>query len=160
MIESDNINESIWRSMKSISSAWAKIGEKKLNEFGIGVMEYRVLKTLRLNGPLPMIRIAEKNMITQGWVTSLVDRLEEMGMVRRIRNSEDRRVVTIEPTPEGISLYNSVKTVHQAFVSESLSSLEQEEKHSLLRLLSSVEKSVAGEKKKDLHEESRLSSVE
>ena len=83
-----------------------------------------------------------------------------MGMVRRIRNSEDRRVVTIEPTPEGISLYNSVKTVHQAFVSESLSSLEQEEKHSLLRLLSSVEKSVAGEKKKDLHEESRLSSVE
>lgn len=159
MIEADNINESIWRSISTISSAWAKIGEKKLNEFGIGLMEYRVLKTLKLHGPLPMIRIAENNMITQGWVTSLVDRLEERGMVRRIRNSEDRRVVTIEATPEGINLYNSVKTVHQEFVRDILSVLGQEEKYAVQRLLSTIEKSVTDTKNRDVQEESRLTTV-
>ena len=154
MIEADNVNESIWRSISSISSAWAKIGEKKLNESGIGLMEYRVLKTLRIKGPMPMIRIAEHNMITQGWVTSLVDRLEERGLVRRIRNSEDRRVVTIEATPEGVSLYNSVKTIHQKFVSEALSALGPEEKSTVMRLLSLIEKSVTGPQNTNRLEES------
>lgn len=141
MMETDNLNETIWRSINSISSAWNKVGERRLSEAGIGLMEFRVLRALRNSGPLPMIKIAEQNMITQGWVTSLVDRLEKRGLVRRIRSMEDRRIINIEATEAGIDLFNSVKKIHQMYVNKSLSVISREDKNLISNILSRIEDS-------------------
>ena len=43
-------------------------------------------------------------LVKSSTVTGVVDRLEQKGLVRRIRNSPDRRVITIELTELGIRL--------------------------------------------------------
>jgi DNA-binding MarR family transcriptional regulator len=143
MNETETRSLKIWKAINSIHTYWSKIGENRLSDSGVSIMEFKVLKTLNTYGSLPMIRIADLNMITQGWVTSLVDRLEAKNLVRRVRSSNDRRIVTIESTQDGTSLYNAVKEVHQRYVDETLDILSGEEKDLLLEKLSMVEKKAA-----------------
>ena len=140
MKETDTKSYKIWKAINSIHAYWSKIGENRLSDSGVRIMEFKVLKTLNTYGSLPMIKIADLNVITQGWVTSLVDRLEAKNLVRRVRSSNDRRVVTIESTQEGTNLYRAVKEVHQRYVDETLDILSEEEKDFLLQKLSMVEK--------------------
>lgn len=140
MNETETRSLKIWKAINSIHTYWSKIGENRLSDSGVSIMEFKVLKTLNTYGSLPMIRIADLNVITQGWVTSLVDRLEAKNLVRRVRSSNDRRVVTIESTQEGTKLYNAVKEVHKKYVDETLDILSDEEKDMLLEKLTMVEK--------------------
>jgi DNA-binding MarR family transcriptional regulator len=48
--------------------------------------------------------LAKAGHLTTGAVTAVVDRLEEVGFVRRVRDSEDRRRVLIERTPESTKI--------------------------------------------------------
>ena len=46
-----------------------------------------------------MIELANINMVTQGWITGVIDKLEELSYVRRERSETDRRVININITP-------------------------------------------------------------
>jgi len=46
-----------------------------------------------------------------GAMTRLLDRLEKKGLCKRVRSSEDRRVVNIELTPEGAAAIAEVPAV-------------------------------------------------
>lgn len=59
--------------------------------------------------------LGEKLRLTRPTVTSLVNCLEEDGLVKRIDDEEDRRVVFVRPTAKGDSL---VKQVKDEFTSE------------------------------------------
>ena len=59
------------------------------------------LRVLDSDGPLPHSRLARRVMVKSSTITGVVDRLERKGFVRRVRTSADRRVITIELTPEG-----------------------------------------------------------
>jgi DNA-binding MarR family transcriptional regulator len=50
-------------------------------------------------GPLTAGRIAELTGLSTGAVTGVVDRLEKVGLVRRVRDLEDRRKVLVEVVP-------------------------------------------------------------
>jgi DNA-binding MarR family transcriptional regulator len=45
-------------------------------------------------------RLAKRARISPGATTSLLDRLESRGLVRRTRDTKDRRRVLVEVTPE------------------------------------------------------------
>ena len=86
-----------------------------------------------------MVKLAESNMITQGWVTSLVDRLEMKDYVERIRSNTDRRVVNITATPKGIEFYRKIMELHEEFISKTMSFMEPSDMEALRVLLSKVE---------------------
>ncbi len=50
-------------------------------------------------GPLTAGRIAELTGLSTGAVTGVIDRLEKVGLVRRVRDPEDRRKVLVEVVP-------------------------------------------------------------
>ena len=54
------------------------------------------------NGPLP--QVAKHIMLKSSTVTGIVGWLEQKGLVRRMRNSPDRRMITIELTEVGNAL--------------------------------------------------------
>jgi DNA-binding MarR family transcriptional regulator len=68
---------------------------------GINRTDHRVMEVLNRLGPLTAGDLARESHLTTGAVTAVLDRLEDMGYVRRVRDTEDRRRVLIERTPEG-----------------------------------------------------------
>jgi len=51
------------------------------------------------NGPLTAGRIAELTGLSTGAVTGVIDRLEKVGLVHRVRDPEDRRKVLVAVVP-------------------------------------------------------------
>src|SRR5262245_24525576 len=67
---------------------------------GVGATEEKTLSLLSQRGPLTAGEIASHIGLTTAAVTGLLDRLESKRMVRRVRDSLDRRRVIVEPNPE------------------------------------------------------------
>jgi DNA-binding MarR family transcriptional regulator len=69
---------------------------------------------------LALSELAEMQSCVRSNITQLVDRLEREGLVRRVDDSEDRRVVRAELTPAGEERYREgarqVKRVEREFV--------------------------------------------
>ncbi len=59
--------------------------------------EGRILFVLWREGALPIRDIARRTALGKSTLTSLLDRLEQAGHVRRVRSAGDRRLVRIEP---------------------------------------------------------------
>lgn len=129
----------IWRLVTSIYRMWYREAEKRLTNAGLSIMEYRILRQLTETGQQPMVNLAEKNMITQGWVTSLVDRLEMKGYAERVRSSTDRRIVNITYTPKGLEFYKGIMEMHEEFIARTLEFMEPAERDNLRSLLCKVE---------------------
>ncbi len=137
--ENNNASFEIWRLVTSIYRKWYREAEKRLINNGLSIMEYRILKQLVEVGSQPMVKLAESNIITQGWVTSLVDRLEMKDYVERIRSNTDRRVVNIASTKKGTEFYRKIMELHEEFISKTMSFMEHSDMEVLKGLLSRVE---------------------
>lgn len=78
---------------------------KELNKkHHVSSAQLNCLLALYENGSLRPSRIAKYMMVKSSTVTGVVDRLEQKGLVARLRNSPDRRVITIELTELGEKL--------------------------------------------------------
>jgi DNA-binding MarR family transcriptional regulator len=67
---------------------------------GLDHTAYRCIDILDQEGPMTAGRLAERARLSPGATTALIDRLEQKGLARRTRDTEDRRRVLVEVTPE------------------------------------------------------------
>lgn len=67
---------------------------------GINRTDWRCLDILGTRGPMTAGQLAEAVRLTTGAVTGVLDRLEAAGLVRRIRDTQDRRKVIVAVTDE------------------------------------------------------------
>jgi DNA-binding MarR family transcriptional regulator len=81
-----------------------------LEPHGITQQQYNVLRILRgaRGKPMPTLDIGERLIERTPGITRLLDRLEEKGLVRRERCTEDRRQVHCFITPAGLELLAAV----------------------------------------------------
>lgn len=68
---------------------------------GLTLAQFGVLEALLHRGPLCASELAAKLLKSPGNLTLVIDNLERDGHVRRERDPEDRRFVTIHLTPKG-----------------------------------------------------------
>ncbi|HEV2389875.1 MAG TPA: MarR family winged helix-turn-helix transcriptional regulator [Nitrososphaerales archaeon] len=125
----------LWRAM---ASSWKRLhhdAEKNLMRIDLNVAELRILKVLREKGSSPMNRFASETMLSQPSITGLVDKLEERGLVERVRSREDRREVLIAITAKGDQAYSKGMDLHRQFVERVFAVLDGEEAQSLVSLL-------------------------
>lgn len=93
---------------------------------------------LLAEGPAQSVgSIADKVGLAQATVTSMVDRLEERGLVTRKRSDADRRQVNVMLTDAGRQLQNQAPTALQTRFLGNFSTLRQWEK---LAILSSLQR--------------------
>jgi DNA-binding MarR family transcriptional regulator len=76
------------------------LDEAVANHLGIHRTDARCLDILDQEGPMTAGRLAERARISPGATTTALDRLERKGLARRTRDTEDRRRVLVEVTPE------------------------------------------------------------
>ena len=74
-------------------------------QHGVTPAQYNILRILRGQGqPLPILEIASRTVTVVPGITGLVDRLQQAGLVERIRCEQDRRVVYVAVTPKGMDI--------------------------------------------------------
>jgi len=92
---------------------------RRIHHSGISLGHLQVLWILQEHGPLPVSRLAEWLGIGVPNVTGLLDRMEQRGLVERIRDAEDRRVVLARPSDQG----RAAVAEHDGWQAEVLSEL-------------------------------------
>lgn len=104
---------------------------------GITSQQYNVLRILRgaHPGSLPTLEVAARMIEQTPGVTRLLDRLEAMGLVRRERGTEDRRLVECVVTASGLELLASLDQPIDAVNRDAVRALSASEQRSLLALL-------------------------
>jgi DNA-binding MarR family transcriptional regulator len=111
--------------------------ERLFRQYGLdSSSQYNVLRILRGEGqPLPILEIASRTLTVTPGITGLIDRLERHGFVARRRCTEDRRVVFVGITEEGLALLTRLegplKELHEAIFGH----MSREELTALSRLL-------------------------
>jgi MarR family transcriptional regulator, organic hydroperoxide resistance regulator len=97
-------------------------------EFGeLSRLHMGVLGVLRKNGEMSVSAIAAKLRVSRPQMTPILDRLEELRLVRRGADASDRRVTTVGITDTGrVSLEAAMVTAHRA-MTQRLSILNDEE---------------------------------
>jgi MarR family transcriptional regulator, 2-MHQ and catechol-resistance regulon repressor len=103
---------------------------------GAGVTEsqFAVLEALHHLGAMHQCQLAEKLQRTGGNITLVVDNLEKRGLVRRQREAQDRRFITVHLTPAGQRLVKQVLPRHVANIVAELAVLTPAEQDELGRL--------------------------
>jgi DNA-binding MarR family transcriptional regulator len=66
---------------------------------GISASDLRCLDLVQASGGMTAGELSRASGLTTGAVTAVIDRLEQAGFVRRLRDGSDRRKVNIEVTP-------------------------------------------------------------
>ena len=86
--------------------------------------------------------LSRRMMVTNGNVTSLVERLVQSGLLKRSPLPTDRRVQIVKLTPKGHSHFNRMAAVHEEWVAELFGKLSPKEIDELLRALGKLKESV------------------
>ena len=137
-----NIDFKIWKEFSAVYKILYKNLETFLNEYGIGIIEFRILKTLSTVGACPMVKLAELNLITQPWITGIIDKLEKKKLVERKRSSSDRRIINIELRATGVTLYNEIKEKYEENISKIFAPIDLETKEQFLEVLNTIENAI------------------
>ena len=87
--------------------------ERPLSVFGLSEEQYNVLRILRGAGEtgLPTLEISSRMLSRSPNITRLIDRLIAKKLVRRSPSKEDRRVVIVSVTPQGLELLGHLNGV-------------------------------------------------
>ena len=117
----------------------------RLGDYSVSYARMRLLGTLHRNGSQIMSDISDDLGVTRRNVTALVDALEEEGLVRRIPHPTDRRATIIELTERGAETTEGMYHGHCTGVAELFTSLSEDERKELLRLIRSLREALRSE---------------
>jgi MarR family 2-MHQ and catechol resistance regulon transcriptional repressor len=107
----------------------------ELGKRGVSSVQYGVLFNLLDAGSLSLTELSERLFRSASNLTTLIDRMERRGLVRRVDYPEDRRVTRVELTPKGTKLAESVRPNHRHFLSTLMSCFSDDELAQLMTLL-------------------------
>jgi DNA-binding MarR family transcriptional regulator len=84
------------------------------DERGMTLRWYDVLVQLEeAGGSTRMTELAGRILASKSGLTRVIDRMEEAGLVRRARPANDRRVIMVCITPDGLGALHSARAVHR-----------------------------------------------
>ena len=111
-----------------------------LKPYGLTATQYNVLRILRGAGAdgLASGEVAERMITREPDITRLLDRMEERGLVRRIRDVNDRRVVRVWITGAGHELVDKLDVPIDAAHQHCLGRIGEEALAQLSDLLGSI----------------------
>jgi DNA-binding MarR family transcriptional regulator len=110
-------------------------GTGRMVRSGISMTHLHILWLLEHHGDLTMGRLAELVDVSLSNASGLVDRMEERGLVERVRVPDDRRVVLVRVSAEGARMRDEIEAIKQDQMRSILGKLDAAQ---LKRLLGAV----------------------
>ena len=111
---------------------------EELSRGQVSFPQYFLLGHIASSESLSMTEIADKMAHTTAAATGLVDRLENLGYVRRMHASDDRRKVLVRITPKGVDLVGRIRQDIISKLSVVTGILEPEEQTTWLHIYEKI----------------------
>ena len=105
---------------RAFVSAVDVVNQLIAERMGVNRTDHRVLEILNRRGAMTAGDLAKAAHLTTGAVTAVVDRLEGVAFVRRVRDTDDRRRVLIEQTLDST---RTAMRYYQPFMSATFDSM-------------------------------------
>jgi len=112
-----------------------KAVERGLAARGLTVARYAILRMLSGREPLPLSWVADRHFSQRSNITAVVDRLVRDGLVERLPDAVDRRVVRVQLTKLGVETVQAARAPHLEALAKIMSPLTPDEMHQLIELL-------------------------
>lgn len=112
--------------------------EYNVEEQDVKFMEFAVLELLYHKGPHPTQEISSNILIANSSLTYVLNKLEDKGFLTRKPGEKDKRVSVVALTPEGETFIEGFFPIHQDFIVDLFSDLEDDELESLAEGLKKI----------------------
>lgn len=100
---------------------------------GLSMAQIQVMMHLAQHGSVPMGDLATGIGTSFSALTELVDRLEERGMVERVRSTRDRRQIMVQLTPHRAALAAQVLDERRGVIDQVLGALTEAEEEAFVK---------------------------
>lgn len=112
--------------------------KKEMVRMDFSLSHFYILSSLFKNGVMKAGDIAREIDVTNATLTFLLDKLEGEGLIKRVKDTEDRRVTLVEITGKGREVYSSLIALRRERMRELLENIPEEDikniYHFLLRI--------------------------
>ncbi|WP_416151414.1 MarR family winged helix-turn-helix transcriptional regulator [Salipaludibacillus sp. HK11] len=116
----------IEKSLRMIADIVKQKGREILNEFPITPPQFVALQWLHEYGDMTIGELSSKMYLACSTTTDLVDRMENNGLVERIKDEKDRRVVRIHLLDKGAKIIREVINQRQVYLQNILDTFSNE----------------------------------
>lgn len=130
--------DAIFMSIRRISHAIDRHSKRMTRNSGLSVPQLLVMRTVQQSGSVPIQTIARLIWLSPATVSTIIDRLEQQGLVQRERSSIDRRVVHVVLTQQGGEKLALTPDLVQAEFAEEFNKLTDWERQMLMSSLDRV----------------------
>ena len=120
-------------------------GTGRLVKAGVSMTHMHVMWLLQHHGDLPMSRMAELLDVSDSNATGIVDRMEERGLVERVRVPDDRRVVLVRIADGGLRALDQVEAVKHDRLQAILAHLDERQLGRVAMALDDIRSAVTAE---------------
>ena len=101
------------------------------------------LATVGRHGPLTPSELAARERVQRPTATRVLAKLEQLDLIQRTPDPQDRRSALVATTPAGNALLDELRTRKTAFLAERLERLDPEERATLDRAAELLERMLA-----------------
>jgi len=137
--EFENPDKGAWVLLRQVHTLVAKCEDRVFSEYGLTTEQHGVLMAIKhIDGPVRITDIARWLDRSVNSVSMIIDRMVKAGLVRRTRDRKDRRTVFVTTTPKAEKGYVLASVAGWELIQEILSSLSDEDKLILIRLLETL----------------------
>lgn len=133
----DSLSQKVFLHMWKTYDILRGIEDECLADFGLSAQQYNVLRILKANHPEPVPTMElSRQMVTKAPdITRMVDRLESRKLIKRTRPRDNRRVVEVSITTQGLDLVNDMQDAIVQMHQRQVGHLKKREKEQLIDLL-------------------------
>jgi MarR family 2-MHQ and catechol resistance regulon transcriptional repressor len=136
----------MWVKLARAYTTFSKKSLENIRGFNLTEPQFSVLESLGHLGSMKIGTLCTKQLVSGGNMTLVVDNLEKEGLVERIYNKEDRRTITVQLTPKGLSLFEDIFSQHAKHIEKLASVLTEKEQEELAKLLKKLGCGLSGTK--------------
>ena len=126
------------RALIRVTSKLLKASKRNLDQYHLSDPEYSILLNLG-DQALTLSELSQRLLKVNSNITAIVDHLETRGLVMRVPDRYDRRVIRVRLTQQGLKLRMAVVPEHNRYITQLLAPVGEAETEQLLKLLVKVE---------------------
>ena len=142
--ESESTILRLWLLLPRVGDALALCQDAIFSQYGITTEQWRVLTCIKSRGPLRLVDLASILERGPNSMSMLVHRMVKAGLVRRTRDSKDRRTVFVSLTDKGTEAVEPAVPAAWEFMHKLLSPLSYDDQRALASMLETIKCELAG----------------
>lgn len=127
----------VWFRISRIYNQSTRESNQHLKKWNLSAAQFDVLVQIGFNERLSQQELADKLFVTKGNITQLLNKMEELRLIKR---EQEWKTKYLSLTEEGKELFHEVVPKQEQFQAAQFSGLNQEEKKQLLDLLRKIQK--------------------